>query len=78
MKLKWTQLALAIIATLWVAAGVAAEDFPAKPIRLFVGLSAGSATDNLTHLGIDLAGVKAGISMIHVRHRAPRWCETPS
>ncbi len=78
MKLKWTQLALAIIATLWVAAGVAAEDFPAKPIRLFVGLSAGCATYNLTLLGIDLPGGKAGISMTQVLPRAPRWRETPS
>jgi tripartite-type tricarboxylate transporter receptor subunit TctC len=44
MNLKWKQLALAIVATLWVAAGVAAEDYPTKPVRLLVGFSPGSAT----------------------------------
>jgi len=61
--------ALAIVATLRVAAGVAAEDFPAKPIRLFVGLSAGSATDSLAHPGTEFPGANAGISKIHVPHR---------
>jgi tripartite-type tricarboxylate transporter receptor subunit TctC len=44
MKLEWKQLALAIVATLWVAAGAAAEDYPTKPARLLVGFSPGSAT----------------------------------
>jgi len=42
MKLKWKQLALAIIATLWMAAGVAAEDYPTKPVRLLVGFGRGA------------------------------------
>ena len=45
MKLEWKQLALAIIATLWMAAGAAAEDYAAKSVRLLVGFSPGSATD---------------------------------
>ena len=48
MKAIWKYLALAVIAIpcILLAPGVAvAEDYPAKPVRLLVGFSAGSATD---------------------------------
>ena len=60
MKLKWKQLALAIIATLWMAAGVAAEDYPTKPVRLLVGFSPGSATDIIARVVAAALNAKFG------------------
>ncbi len=53
MKAKWMRLALAIIAIpcMLIASGIAAaEDYPAKPVRLLVGFSAGSATDIIARI----------------------------
>jgi len=50
MKLKWKHLALGIVATLWLAAGATADDYPTKPVRLLVGFSPGSATDIIARI----------------------------
>jgi tripartite-type tricarboxylate transporter receptor subunit TctC len=43
---------LAVAASLWVcaAATVGAQDYPAKPVRLYVGFVAGSGTDTAARL----------------------------
>lgn len=53
MKANWTRLAAAIIAIpcMLAAPGISvAEDYPAKPVRLLVGFSAGSATDIIARI----------------------------
>lgn len=64
MNRNWNQLALAIIATLWMVAGVAAEDYPTKPVRLLVGFTPGSATDIVARIVADALGAKFGQSFV--------------
>jgi tripartite-type tricarboxylate transporter receptor subunit TctC len=45
-KLKWLLLALGLA----VAGAVAAQSFPAKPVRIVVGLAAGGSTDKLARV----------------------------
>ena len=50
MRRKWKHLALGIFVMLSIAAGAAADDYPAKPVRLLVGFSPGSATDIIARI----------------------------
>ena len=60
MNLNWKQLALAMVAALCIAAGAAAEDYPAKPVRLLVGFSPGSATDIIARIVAAALNAKFG------------------
>jgi tripartite-type tricarboxylate transporter receptor subunit TctC len=58
--MDWKRLALAIAATLWFAAAGAADDYPAKPVRLMVGFSPGSATDIIARIVAGALNAKFG------------------
>jgi tripartite-type tricarboxylate transporter receptor subunit TctC len=60
VNMKWKQVALAIVASVWMAAAAAAEDYPAKPVRLLVGFSPGSATDIIARIVAGALNAKFG------------------
>jgi len=63
MNTGWKHLALSIVALpclLAVPGVTAAEDYPAKPVRLMVGFSPGSATDVITRIVTSALSAKFG------------------
>ncbi len=59
MRLDWKQFAALALAALGISTA-AAQDYPAKPVRIVVGFSAGSATDTIARIIAVVLNAKLG------------------